>query len=814
MPRLVDVALPLPVSEPFTYHVPAELDEAAEPGMRAVVPFRRDVMTGVIVAVFEEGDRQLDFATRPIHDLPDPGPVFDTTMLSLTKWVAEYYLSTWGEALAAALPQGIERKSRWVVRPATGSAAATASLLAEHAPAQSKLLRIIADRGEITLNQLTHRYGDRDFRATLRALESAGHVEVADEDPGPAAKIMTESVVHLVREDFDEMGTRLGEQQKRLLHALKGQPEPVDLALITRAWGISRDSVKRLEKRGLVHLEEREVFREPDLGPVEPEPEHVLTVDQQNALDVILPRLAERSFAAILCHGVTGSGKTRLYMDAMQEAVEEGGGAVVLVPEISLTPQTVRRFKARFGDQVAVLHSRLSVGERYDAWRQIRAGRRRLVVGPRSAVFAPVQGLRLIVVDEEHDASYKQAEHDPRYHARDVAVVRGRMSEAVVLLGSATPSLESFHNAAAGKYTKVDLPRRVDDKPMPPVQIVDMNVQRAGGNWSSLSHPLRGAMAERIRRGEQMVILQNRRGFSPIVQCPECGHVLECGDCKISLSYHRAEKILKCHVCGNVRPLMSQCPECGGENLKYGGAGTQKVEDQIVRAFPDTPLIRMDQDTTRRKNAHHRLLEQFRQGRASILLGTQMVAKGLDFPGVTLVGVVNADIGLSLPDFRASERIFQLLTQVAGRTGRGEKSGEVIIQTSLTEHPAIRFAETHDVEGFVAAEMKTRKMLTNPPFGRLVLIRLRGQDPEKTQLAAEALGRAADKVRDDDIELLGPVAAPIERIKKFWRWHLTLRGTNGRKLRALATELRERHGRMKHARSVQMVVDVDPWALL
>ena len=817
MPRLVDVALPLPLADPFTYHVPPGLEEAAEPGMRATVEFRRDLLTGVIVAAYAEGERSLGFTTKPIQDLPDPEPVFDAAMLRLTRWVADYYLASWGEALRTALPQGVEQKSRWIVRTTGADPNGVAAGLAGRAPSQAKLLRLIADRGEMSLAQLRTYYGGRGFRSALRALEAADHLTVDDEAPAPLARIKTELTVRRMPVDPSSLEIRLTHKQSLLLDRLGKTADPVSLSVVRNSWGISRDTVTRMARRGLVALDKCEVLREPDLGPSEPETAFELTADQAIALEVIRARLKSDAYAAVLCHGVTGSGKTRLYMDAIQHVLERGGGAIALVPEISLTPQTVRRFKSRFGDEVAVLHSRLSVGERYDAWRQVRGGRKRLAVGPRSAVFAPVQNLRLIVVDEEHDTSYKQSEHAPRYQARDVAVVRAQQAKAVVVLGSATPSLESFHNVGLGKYVSTTLPARIDGRPLPPVTIVEMAKERSGGNFSSLSRPLRQGIRERAERGEQVVILQNRRGFAPIVQCGTCGHVFECTDCQVSLTHHQADDLLKCHYCGGIHPVPRLCPvaECGSDDLQFGGIGTQKVQEQLAEAFPDAAMIRMDQDTTRRKNAHHRLLEQFRHQEASILLGTQMVAKGLDFPNVTLVGVIEADVGLGLPDFRASERSFQLLTQVAGRTGRSEKGGEVLIQTYQPDHPAVLFASRHDVAGFAKWELALRRQLGYPPFGRLVLLLVRGTNPEKTAAAAATLGRIAEQEAPGEIEVLGPVEAPIPRIKKYWRWHILLKGTNSRALHALAAELRSRHEVLtKSRRSVQLTIDVDPMTIV
>ena len=809
MPRLIDVALPLPMEELYTYHVPEELEDAVEPGMRVIVPFKRDSLTGVVIK-----DRDsAPFRTRAIIDIPDPEPVFDSDMLRLTEWVADYYLSSWGEALRAALPQGITQKSRWIVRPRDPAAKAVAAFLADHAPAQAKLLSLIADRGDTSLEQLRRIYGGSGFRAALHALEAAGRVEVVNESSDIDPSVKTERTVSLASDDqVEERG--LGPEQIRLIEALRSAGGEVPTALISRAWGISSDTIRRLAKRGIVVVTEREVIREPDMGPIEPEIPHPLTPEQTTALSTLNEHLDKDSFAALLIHGVTGSGKTRVYLDAIERVLANGGGAIVLVPEISLTPQTTRRFKARFGDRVAVIHSQLTAGERYDAWRQLHAGVKSVAVGPRSAVFAPVRNLRLIVVDEEHDGSYKQEEPDPRYHARDVAVVRAQYAGAIAVLGSATPSLESLENARRGKYTLINMPSRIDSRPMPKVTVVDMRSEREGNNWSSISRMMRSEIRERLRRNEQVVILQNRRGFSPVVQCRECGEMVECRYCKVSMTYHRADQRLKCHYCGDIQRMPETCPKCGSQSIRYGGSGTQKVQDEITKSFPETPLIRMDQDTTRRKGAHHLLLEEFRQRRASILLGTQMVSKGLDFPDVTLVGVISADTGLGMPDFRAGERTFQLLTQVAGRTGRGSQPGEVIIQTYQPEHPAVLAAREHDVITFSEAELAIREELGYPPFGRLVLCQLKGTSEQLCVEAANRVGEIARQVAPDTVEILGPTEAPIARIARYWRRHVVLKGSSSAALRSTSREIRLRFGRLSYGRKVQLTIDIDPMTIL
>lgn len=817
MPLSVDVALPLAVDAVFTYSVPEELSDGALVGMRAVVPFRRNLLTGMIVAVHENGAEPAQRVLRPVADFPDPSPSLDPTMLSLTRWIADYYLSSWGEAIRAAIPHGLGTNSVWMVHLSCENPHVVADNLQARFPKRAEILRCVAEKGQVSLKTLARVFSGTGFRSNLQALQNDGHVKVRDEaEPIVLSRVRTEKLVQLAPAYLDPDATRrmrFGAEQLRVIDGLRTISEPLSVASVRSRFGVSTATVNRLVARGVLNVEEHEVDREPDYGECEDETGQLLTNDQRDALGVILPNVASRKFSAVLLHGVTGSGKTRVYLDAIEHTLDAGRGAIVLVPEISLTPQTVRRFRSRFRENVAVLHSQLTAGERLDAWRALHEGRKKVAVGPRSAVFAPVRDVGLIVVDEEHDGSYKQEDSDPRYHARDVAVMRARMSDSVVLLGSATPSLESLQNVRRGKYTYVRLPGRVDDKPLPEVQIVDMRKERTDGNWGGLSRSLRSAVARTIETGNQAVILQNRRGFSTVLQCSRCGRIVECQNCQVSMTYHRPEDAMKCHYCGDVRPVPRMCPECNETSLRFSGTGTQKVEDEISKAFPNAILLRMDQDTTHGRNAHHRLLERFRKNEASILLGTQMVAKGLDFPNVTLVGVISADIGLGLPDFRAAERTFQLLTQVAGRTGRGNEPGHVIVQTAMPEDPAIQAASRHDVDGFAEDELRRREELGYPPFGKLVLIQLRGSENDVVRQAARTLAVRANDLAEGKVEVLGPSEAPIPRINKQWRWHILLKGTSSQSLRAIAKGVQESFRRM-HSRFVQLSINVDPISLI
>jgi primosomal protein N' (replication factor Y) (superfamily II helicase) len=586
-------------------------------------------------------------------------------------------------------------------------------------------------------------------------------------------------------------------------------------------------TVRRLEDMGLVSIgprvSERDPYAREQFLPSTPLP---LNPDQAGALssitaamDRLEPGRIGGGAAPFLLHGVTGSGKTEVYLQAIAHALRQRKGAIVLVPEISLTPQTVERFKSRFcsGPErtlVAVLHSHLSAGERHDEWHKIRQGRARIVIGARSAVFAPVEPLGLLVVDEEHEHSYKQ-EEAPRYHARDVAVVRAQREGAVVVLGSATPSLESYYNARRGKYRLLELPVRVDEKRLPVVRVVDMRqTVRLEKGVPIFSPRLREAIAQRLERSEQVMLFLNRRGYATSLQCPKCGYVAGCPNCSVALTYHRHDQELRCHLCGHTRPAPTVCPEAGCRNpgIRYAGLGTERVEETLARLFPQARVCRMDSDTLKRKEDYRRVLGDFRTGKIDVLVGTQMIAKGLHFPNVTLVGIVYADQGLHQPDFRAGERTFQLLTQVSGRAGRGEVEGEVVVQAFSPFHPAIQFARQHDFVGFYNQEIEFRRQLSYPPVSRIALLTLRGRNEDKVRFTADHLRRELAVLAGEfgDLVIAGPAPAPLERAEAFYRYQILLRT---RQMSRLSRRLARLLGTFAPPQEILLSVDIDPVGL-
>jgi primosomal protein N' (replication factor Y) (superfamily II helicase) len=690
---------------------------------------------------------------RPVHRVLEDRPSAESELLRLARWIADYYLSSLGLVLRTALPNPL------AVAGADGVKT-------------RRVARVTRELPTLTLR-------DELFGRAHRQRECYEFLEAA----GGAAP-----VAHLVEQGFT--------------HAV----------------------LRGLVARGVAEVVDEEVERDPfaAIPAVEPTPPP-LTPAQTRVLDPLLDA-ARNEGGTFLLRGVTGSGKTRVYIELLEEVVRrQGRGAIVLVPEIALTPQTVARFRARFGDDVAVLHSALSDGERYDAWRSLRAGHRRIAVGARSAIFAPVRDLGVVVVDEEHEASYKQGEA-PRYHAREVAIMRARMAGAVCLLGSATPALESWANARRGKYTLLELPDRVEGRPLPAVQVVDLRRERAAGDGRPsgtpgpliLSTPLRTALEARLERDEQAILLLNRRGYASFVQCRACGHVWQCDHCNVSLTYHRTRRRLLCHYCFHEEGRPDRCTECRSEHLSFRGLGTEQVERAVTEAFPDARVARMDVDTTSGRWAHHEILGRVGRREIDVLLGTQMIAKGLDFHHVTLVGVINADVGLNLPDFRAGERTFQLLTQVAGRAGRGDRPGEVVIQTALPGHYAIRCAILHDYVAYADRELDERRDPPYPPHVRLANIVVSGPRELKVQESAEQLAATAlDAVRTlgaDRVHLVGPAPCAIDRIRERWRWHFLLRSDSPRQLGAVCRALYRTAG--TGTDPIRVIIDRDPVALL
>ena len=812
------VAFPLPEDLTFSYAIPARLQSFAQRGSRVLAPLGQGTREGVIVNLMDEPDLPDDsIEIKNLTDCLDDTPTFSDELLTLTKWMSEYYLSSWGEALRCAAPAAVRTRQNRVVH----LLATDEQIAGMRQSRQTEILSILKEEDGLSLHQIGRRMGVgiSKLRQALSALQEKGLVELRSNIQSKA-RPQTISVVSLaksvseIEEQIPKLESRAPKQAEMLRILLDCNDETLTTTELTKRANTSLTGLQSLEGKGLVCLESVQIVRNPlSLDPVPSTQPLTLNPDQATALQAIQGAINSGKRELFLLHGVTGSGKTEVYMQAMASVLDRGKRVIVLVPEISLTPQTVSRFVGRFGSRVAVLHSNLSDGERYDQWQQIKSGDADIVVGPRSAIFAPFPNLGLIVIDEEHETSYKQDAAHPFYHARDVAVKRSELVDCPLILGSATPSLESFYHAQQGEYTLLRLPSRVSNIEMPPVEIVDMREELKRGNRTIFSTSLRRAIEERLSKGEQIILFLNRRGFSTHVFCRTCGYVERCDHCSISLTFHFHTKRMGCRHCGYERPTPQVCPECGSVYIRYFGLGTEQVEQEVVKAFPKARVRRMDADSTTRKNAHQQILDVFRSGKIDILVGTQMIAKGLDFPNVTLVGVISADTALNLPDFRAGERAFNLLTQVAGRSGRSEAGGDVIVQTYMPEHYSIQAAEGHDYLRFYREEIGYREALLYPPLSHAATILLRGEvETEVIQTANHLLDQleAFKEDRFPSVEIRGPVPAPLAKIRNKFRWHFLLRSEDVEELR----ELIQCAVSETSPTNIDLIVDIDPMSVL
>lgn len=851
----------------FDYLIPDSMRPWIEPGSRVAVPFgKRTVQAFVIsVAPTEEPPK---YRMRAIQELLDLVPPLSPDLVELGKWMSERYACNQIMALQVMIPTALKGKAERYISIAEQHVFGNASpvhdmpgpnsnthlqrtmqpdqnresewaLLTDDGmsdPTERRIVSFIQEKEQVPLQQLSRRFPEE--AKVIKSLLRRGVLQESQVIKDKLSKKTMKSVdLSISIEEASaalEQFSAKAQRQREVLAFLLERSEflPLPLKEVLTSLSVSAATVKALEDKGYVVLEDVEVFRDPYRGrrfkPTEPLP---LTAEQQSVYERIVRQLDMRKQGAYLLHGVTGSGKTEVYLQTIQRCIDQNRQAIVLVPEISLTPQMVERFKGRFGDQVAVMHSRLSGGERYDEWRKIREGRVKVAIGARSAVFAPFRELGLIIMDEEHETSYKQ-EETPKYHARDVAVRRAHQHGAVVILGSATPSLESYYAARSQSNDEfapllLEMSTRALGNTLPEVHIMDMREELRAGNRSMFSRELHDGIAERLKRKEQTVLLLNRRGHSTFVMCRSCGYVAGCPDCDISLTYHQRSNNLRCHYCGYSEHVPQTCPECGSEHIRYFGTGTQRVEEELAKLFPGIRVIRMDVDTTTEKNAHEKLLKQFGEKKADVLLGTQMVAKGLDFPDVTLVGVITADSALNLPDFRAAEKTFQLLTQVAGRAGRHQLPGEVFVQSYTPEHYSVVHASRHDYASFVREELKHRRNLHYPPYCRLILVTFSHEQlPVLVRLAenysATLQGRARqrgwfgnmDRLASDVLDILGPVASPISRIKNRYRFQCMIKWRGNIDAIGLAQQVADEMAESAQAQKLLISLDVDPQMLM
>ncbi len=780
--QIARIALPLPIEKLWSYRVPQHLVHLVVPGSCVTVPFGRRPLVGVVVEAGAEADLK-GVQARSIESVsvaggpetgPEGTPEITPDLLELTRWMATYYMCSWGEALRAALPPGAGRPGA----AAPTRVRVTRVALAKAPPAAEPR----GERQQALLHELRQRRAkDLDDPTQPELLETAGGSSMT------IRRLKELGYVRVYTTLVDRYEYAMQNVDRRATESAAGNAAESAAGKATRGIG----GTPRITLNARITLND----------------------GQARAVDALTHAVEAGTFCTFLLHGVTGSGKTEVYLNVLERVRAKGRTGIVLVPEIALTPQTVHRFRRRFGDEVAVLHSRMSQGERFDAWQGIRAGKYAIVVGARSAILAPISNPGLIIVDEEHEASYKQFDPAPRYHARDVAVVRARLAGAVCVLGSATPSLESLANAKSGKYTLLPMPDRVpvDGRPaeLPDIRIVDQR-----GSAEFVSTQLIDALKECLRRKEQGIVLLNRRGYAPTVECTACGWTPECPDCSVGLVYHKPLRHLRCHHCGLVNDMPRVCPSCRKDALEKLGTGTQRLEESLQEALPEARILRMDLDTTSGKDAHHEILETFGSGGADILLGTQMVAKGLDFPRVTVVGIVQADASLSLPDIRAEERTFQLITQVAGRAGRHALRGEVLLQTRKPGHLVIQHARQHDYEAFARHALAEREVLGYPPYGRLIRALFSGSDDDRTESMARLWAlRLAERVAQ--VEVLGPSPAFIHRLRRSYRHQVLVKLPPGHAATSMRTALEAALAALGNLpRGYRMTLDIDPMGMV
>jgi primosomal protein N' (replication factor Y) len=818
--QYVDVSVPAPLDRPFTYSLPETLRHRVRPGSRIVVPFGPRKLTGVILRCHDEPP---NLATREALRLIDSEPVLDAELLSLGRWIAGYYCAPLGDVLRGMLPLAseIRRGKVWSLTDAGRDAAR--QLLLDAAP-DDPVARILA---MLEKRPLSAAYLSRILPLAdkaIRSLDRKGFIAAEDvqteRDPlrAPATRLRVE----LIQSEPGPEGTpsgsghsvpslpegKLNKPERELKAFLELHPGSHNLKDLESMLAHSSAAARSLARKGVVTLTAETIGV--TAGAVRAP--HTLNPAQQAAYDAIRLAIDAREFRAFLLYGVTGSGKTEIYLNAIQAVVAQGRGALLLVPEIALTPAMAGQFFSRFGDRVAILHSAFTDVERTDQWRRIRSGSASVVVGTRSGVFAPVRNLGLIVVDEEHDGSYKQ-EETPRYNGRDVALVRAQAAHACVVLGSATPSLESRFNAERGKYTLLTLPGRIEARPMPAVELIDMRQEfLETRQQATFSRKLIEAIGQRLENGEQTIILLNRRGFSSFVACRACGERVQCVNCSVTLTFHKRDRRLLCHYCGYAEKVPSVCPKCASDHVYFLGVGSERVEEELHRAFPAARIARLDRDTVTGKRQYETILDGFREGSFDILVGTQMIAKGHDIPNVTLVGVVSADIGLGMPDFRAAERTFQLLTQVAGRAGRGSLPGIVLIQTINPDHYAVRMAAAQDYTAFYEKELAFRRAMSYPPFTAMANVLVRS---EKKELALRMSGELGMLLTPppEKLRVMGPAEAPVPRLKAEYRYQLLIKSASRIALNALLQKVRAFAQERKWP-ATALVIDVDPLSLL
>lgn len=800
LPQFVEVAVPVRVQKTYTYRLPVALQRDAHIGCRVLVPFQNKFVTAYIVALHETLDASLEIDEAKVKDaeqLLDSEPLFTPEVLELTRWISDYYLASWGEVLKAALPAGINQNVEQVLSITSDGRDELARFdfkdsSSKPSSLRARVLQLISTENNVTLRTLKRLFDAGETASLLRAvrdLEKRAWIKSHSQTQTATAKTKRRKAVKLLPLDDanSDAARKLSRAAQSVIDVLINVGGETSFAELVEVAGASPSVIQTLERRGLIEIFAQNVRRDPLANVRLPEAtDFQLTPTQQTAFDEIRSAIDAQTYRAFLLHGVTGSGKTEIYMRAMRHVLNLNKTALMLVPEIALTPVFSKRLRAQFKDTVAILHSSLSTGERFDEWTRIKNSEARIVIGTRSAVFAPVSNLGIVIVDEEHEASYRQQEA-PYYSGREAAIIRAHKENAVVILGSATPSLETFRNAETAKYSYLKLPDRIMSRPMAQAELIDMRgVLTTGGRNEIFSDELLTAIADAHARQEQTIILLNRRGYSSFVICRACGERVQCPNCDVTLTFHKTQRSLVCHYCDFHTKVPDACPKCKSPYLYFLGEGTEQIEDILGKKFPALRIARLDRDATRAKGFFERTLSSFADGEIDMLVGTQMIAKGHDYPNVTLVGVVSTDAALSMPDFRASERTFQLITQVAGRAGRGDKAGRVLIQTFMPEHYALRHAARQDYAGFYKEEINHRRNFKFPPFVALCSLLIHHEDFARVESTAYGLRdhldrhNAARKCR-----VLGPAPAPLARLRNEHRMQLLIKSNSRTHIRTL-----------------------------
>lgn len=817
------IVFPLPFRNRFTYGIPEQLEELVQFGVRVVVPFGKRVMTGYVVDISDNTD--IKEKIKPVRDVLDEQPLFDEVSLKFYEWLSDYYLCSLGEALRNSVPYGSDIESKRKIVSDTEICRELYDEEKKKSTVKAKLLKLLSEKDNYRISQLQKTLKKKSIYSTLKTLEKLGAITILDLIEDAKVRVKKAKFVRLgksideVYEAIPEIESRSPKQVVILLELLSAGDSPVLQSDLLKKTGTSQSSIKSLVQKELVEVFDKEVERVYDESYNEDFKQFDLTSKQTNIVERVGKNIVKSKFSPYLLHGVTGSGKTQVYIELAKKALDQNKTALILVPEISLTPQITSRFYNTFGDITTVIHSRMSLGERYDAWRGIIRGKYKVVIGPRSALFAPLKNVGIIVVDEEHDHSYKQWEMIPKYHARDAAVVKASISNCPVVLGSATPSLESMHNAVEGKYKLIELPERIDNAQMPDIRLVDLTVEKKKGKLDNIfSNVLIDHIFDRLKKKQNVILLQNRRGFSTQVYCEDCGSIEECEDCDVSLVHHINKNILQCHYCGFLKAVPKACTTCGSVSLRFFGTGTQRVEDELIYHFPEARIERIDSDTMGKKGQLGLILNSFRKGEIDILVGTQMVSKGLDFSNVTLVGVISAETTLWLPDFRADERTFQLLTQVAGRAGRSGSPGEVIIQTHNQKHFVLQKVLQTNYAGFYKNEIEIRKRGAYPPFTRLALLEAKDEDEHDAREALNDFYNRLMRYREQ-LHITPPTPALISRIKGQYRFHILVRTNKsedpgGKVLRTAINNILAEYNQQSRFKDIRLTVDIDPVSII